>query len=74
MPLRSRCDQAARTLVRNFETSAFSRVLSPDSILAADNTCEEADDAGGISQEEVRAEAAALRVRAAESMTSRLEQ
>src|SRR5215475_11619291 len=36
-------DQAARTLVRNFETSLLRRVLSPDSILAADSTCEDAE-------------------------------
>lgn len=33
---------AARTLVRNLLTSVLSRVLSFDSICAADSTCEEA--------------------------------
>src|SRR5882672_9140634 len=35
--------QAARTEVRNLETSARRRPLSPDSDFAADSTCEEAE-------------------------------
>ena len=35
--------QAARTESRNFATSTLRRLLSPDSICAADSTCEEAD-------------------------------
>src|SRR5690348_4017 len=35
--------QAARTVSRNLATSAFRRLLSPDSICAADSTCEEAE-------------------------------
>src|SRR5215475_3504206 len=36
-------DQAARTSVRNFDTSALSRPESDDSDLAADSTCEDAE-------------------------------
>src|SRR3954471_21000073 len=35
--------QAARTESRNFETSSFKRLLSPDSICAANSTCAEAE-------------------------------
>src|ERR1043166_6950457 len=35
--------QAARTESRNFVTSSLSRLLSPESICAADSTCEDAD-------------------------------
>jgi hypothetical protein len=44
---RRRCSaivrQAARTESRNFATSTLRRLLSPDSICAAESTCEEAD-------------------------------
>ena len=36
-------DQAARTESRNLETSTLRRLLSPESICAADSTCAEAD-------------------------------
>jgi hypothetical protein len=35
--------QAALTELRNFETSFLSRLLSPDSIFAAESTCEDAE-------------------------------
>ena len=35
--------QAARTEVRNFDTSTFKRLKSPASIFAADSTCEDAE-------------------------------
>src|ERR1044072_7801224 len=42
--LLDRClDYAARTELRNFETSALRRLLSPESICADDSTCEDAE-------------------------------